>query len=149
LGWGWGEIGWEVGELWAELDAEFVDAVGDVVEDVEAGNALLTEEVGSVGIFFFEDGSENVASIDFVLAGKLDVCKRALHQAFEGISLLEGGVAGDGFEFIGEELVEVLSESFPFDGAIFEDFGTAFVLEKRIEEMLDTEVFVLTFFCDA
>ena len=122
----WVEIVWEVGELWAELDAEFVDAVGYVVEDVEAGNPLLTEEVGSMGIFFFEHGGENVASIDFVLAGKLDMCKCALHQAFEGVGLLEGGVAGDGFELIGEELVEACAQSFLFDAAIFEDFGTSY-----------------------
>ena len=118
--------------------------MGNVIEYVEAGDAFLKEEVRGVGIVFFEDSSEDVACVDHVFAGELDVGEGTLHEAFKGGGLLENGGAVDfeAFEFFFEEVFQFPAEGLELDTDVFEDFAAVGVAEDGVEEVFDAEVFV-------
>ena len=59
------------------------DAVGQVVDDVEAGDVLLVEEVDRVRVFFSEDRHQYVRAGDLLLARGLHVIDGALQHALE------------------------------------------------------------------
>jgi hypothetical protein len=62
-----------------------LDAVGDEIDDVEPGHALLVEVVDGVRVLLAEDRDQDVGAGDFLLAaaGRLDVHDRALDDALE------------------------------------------------------------------
>src|SRR5207249_539070 len=72
------------------------DAVRNVVDDVEARDALLLEEIHRVRVLLAENGDQDVRSGDLLLARGLDVQDGALDHALEaqrrlGVDLAVGG----------------------------------------------------------
>src|SRR5207244_698091 len=67
------------------------DAVRDVVDDVQARDALLLQEIDGVGILLAEDRHQHVGPGDLLLAGGLHVQDGALDHALEA----EGGLRVD------------------------------------------------------
>ena len=68
------------------------DAVRDVVDDVEARDAALVQEIDGVRFLFAEHGDQHVGAGDFLLARRLDVQDRALDHALEALRGLRVGV---------------------------------------------------------
>ncbi|MCY1540382.1 hypothetical protein D9M68_760180 [compost metagenome] len=54
------------------------DTVGDVVDDVDTGHALLLQQEYGLTLLLAEDGDQYVGACDFTLAGTLHVEYRAL-----------------------------------------------------------------------
>src|SRR5437660_626991 len=61
------------------------DAVGDVVDHVQARDAALVQEIDGVRLLFAEDGDQHVGYGDFLLAGRFDVQDRALYDTLERV----------------------------------------------------------------
>jgi hypothetical protein len=55
-----------------------------------------------MGIIFLEHGGQNVAGVDLILAGVLDMEEGALKEAFKGGGLmdLQTGFGGNGFHIV-------------------------------------------------
>ena len=45
------------------------DAVGDVIDHVQARDAALVQEIDGLRLLFAEDGDQHVGAGDFLLAG--------------------------------------------------------------------------------
>ena len=69
------------------------DAVRDVVEHVEAGDALRGEQLGRVGLLLLEHRGEHVPGPHFIASGALHVQDGRLQHAPEGERLLGLAVA--------------------------------------------------------
>ena len=59
------------------------DAVGNVIDHVEPGDALLLQEIHRVRILLAVDGDQHVGAIHFLLAGRLHVQDGTLDHALE------------------------------------------------------------------
>ena len=64
------------------------DAVRQVGDDVESGDALLREQEGGVRIGLPEDRGQQVGAVDLLTSGRLHVRRRALEDALEAERLL-------------------------------------------------------------
>jgi hypothetical protein len=59
------------------------DAVGDVVDHIDAGNALLFEQEHGLAFLFAEDRHQHVGASHFALAGALHVENSTLQHTLE------------------------------------------------------------------
>jgi hypothetical protein len=101
------------------LVADLGNAVRDVVDDVQALDFLLVQEVHGMRILLAEDRDQHVGPGDFFATRGLHVIDSALQDALEtqrglGIALVAAGQHGHGFV---DDRAQVLAE--------FVDVGTA------------------------
>ena len=127
----------------AEL-GELGDAVRDVGDDVEPGDALLAEEEGRVRLGLAEHRHQHVPAVDFVLAGRLHVRGGALQHALEGQRLLRHGIAalGERLQLVIEVGDEVALQPVHVAAAAADDVGHPVVVQQREEHVLDAEKLV-------
>jgi hypothetical protein len=71
------------GVLLGMLFGHLGDAVGDVVDHVQAGHVVLAQQVDRVGLLFTEDGHQHVGAGHLLAAGGLHVEHRPLQHALE------------------------------------------------------------------
>ena len=123
-----------------------LDAVGDEVDDVEAGHALLVQVVDGVRVLLAEDRDQHVGAGDFLLAaaGGLHVHDRALDHALEaerrlGVDLV--GAADGGRVFL-DEAEQALAQVVEVGRAGAQHFGGRRVVEQRHQQVLDGDEFV-------
>ena len=126
-----------LGGLWR---LTLLDAVGDEIHHIEAGNALLVQVVHRVRVFLAKDGDEHVGAGDFLLAiaRGLHVHDGALDDALEaqrglGVHLVGashlGGVVFDEVGQRGPKVVDV-------GRTRAQHFGCAGVIKQCKQQML-------------
>jgi hypothetical protein len=114
------------------------DAVRDVVDDVEARDALLLQVVDRVRVLLAEDRDQHVGARHLLLAGGLDVQDRALDHALEserrlGVDL---PVLGDAGRLLGDMLRELLAQVVHVGAAGAQHLGGRRIVEQREQEVL-------------
>ena len=118
------------------------DAVGDVLEHVETRDSLGAQQRHGVGVRLLEERGDQVPGFDLLLLRPLAVPHGALEHAVEGQRLerLEGLVARHALQVLGEEALEARLERPDLPAGVAQDVDTLFVVEQRVEEMLDRHV---------
>jgi hypothetical protein len=132
-------LGW----LWR---IRLLDAVGDVVDDVQARDALLVQVVHGMRILLAEDRHEHVGAGDFLLAaaGGLHVHDRALDHALEaqrrlGVDLFG---AAHGGRVLADEGGQALPQVLDVGRAGAQDLGRRGVVQQREQQVLDGDELV-------
>ena len=130
--------------LLAPLVADLADAVGDVIDYIEALDPRFLQRVGGDGVCFGEDGDKDVAPFDLVLAGRADVDCRALDDTLKADRGARGDV--DGFADVGhlviEEMVELTADGVDIAAGVSDDARAVVVEEQCEQEMLDAHELV-------
>ena len=121
-------------------------AVGDEVDHVEAGNALLVQVVDRVRVFFTEDRHQHVSAGHFLLAvrGRLHVHDRALDNALKaerrlGVNL---ACARHGRCVVTDKISQRFSQILNIDSTGTQHFRGRWVVEKRKQQMLNRDEFM-------
>ncbi len=121
--------------------------MGDAIDDVQARDVLLVEEIHRVGLALAEDRDQYVGAVDFLLARGLHVEHRALQHALEaqgrlGIAVFvfrqQRGRFADEFDELTAQRVEV-------GAAGAQHLGCGRVVQQRQQQMLDGHEFVALF----
>jgi hypothetical protein len=118
--------------------------VRDVVHDVQAGDALLVQEVDRVGVLLAVDRHQDVGAGDLLLARRLDVQDRALDDALEserGLGIDLAG-AGDGRGVLHHEIGERLLQLVDLRRAGLQHLGSGRVVAQREQQVLDRDELV-------
>ena len=121
----------------------FRDAVGEVGEDVDLGDALAAEQVDRVRLLGLEDGGEHLAGVDLLAARALGVELRVLNHALQhrrqrGLNVL----LLDLFVGLGDEVVELLLELLDVAAARADDVDDVAVVQQREQQVLEGDVLV-------
>ncbi len=126
----------------ARLDLR--DAVREVVEDVEARDALLLEQVDGVRVGRLEERGEDVAAVDLLLPRALGLEERVLDGALEGRGVLGQRVARSrhALHLLFEELLQLACERLGVAAAVADDLRGRAVVQQRVEEMFERHVLV-------
>ncbi len=123
-----------------------LDAVRDVVDDVEPGHALLVQVVDGVRVLLAEDRHQHVGAGDFLLAraGRLHVHDRALDHALEAQRRLRVDLvaAADGRRVLLDEPAQALAQLVDVGCAGAQHLGGRGVVEQREQQVLDGDEFV-------
>jgi hypothetical protein len=114
------------------------DAVGDEANHVEAGDALLLEQVHRVAVRLPEEGDEQVGRVHQVFAGGLDVHHRTLEDALERQGLL--GILFNPFRqglHVGlEEGLEIRLEGAHVTATGPNDLVAFGIVQERVQDVL-------------
>ena len=123
-----------------------LDAMGDEIDDVEAGNALLMQVIHRVRVFLAKDGNEHIGSSHLLLAasGGLHVHDRPLNHALKpqgwlGVDIVRPGDLG---RVVLDEGRERLSQVVNIGRAGAQHLGRAGVVQQRQQQVLDRDEFV-------
>ena len=121
------------------------DAMGNEVEDVEPGDALLGQELGRMALRLLENRRQDVAGVGFVPLRALDMENRRLQHAAKRHRLL--GVARRAAALALDRFVEVGAERAPqrrqVGAAGGEDSLAVGIVRERVEQMLERQIGVL------
>ena len=120
------------------------DAVGDEVDHVQAGHALLGQEVQGMGILLAENGHQHVGAGDFLLAGGLDMQDGTLDHALKAQSGLgiHLGFTSDPGRMALDEIGQLLAQIIDVGRASAQHFRRRGVVQHGEEEMFDRDEFV-------
>jgi hypothetical protein len=120
------------------------DAVRDVVDHVQARDALLLQEIDRVRVLLAEDRHQHVGAGDFLLARRLHVQDRALDDALEAERGLRVDLAigGDARRLLGDVLREVLAQLVHVGAAGAQHLGGRRVVQQREQQVLDGDELV-------
>ena len=123
------------------------DPVGEVVHDVETGDALAVEQVCGVGLALPEQGDENVGARHLLLAGGLHVEQGPLQDALKakgrlGLAIVAGIKGGDRLR---EMPAKVALELLDVRSAGAKHRQRVAVREQREEQMLHRHELVALF----
>ncbi len=122
------------------------DAVGDVLDRIEAGHLLLLQEEGGVALALGEDGDEHVGAGHFLAAGGLHVHHGAVDDALEaggGLSLV-GALDVESGQLAVEIFGDAGSERLHVDRAGLHHGRRIAVVEERQQQVLQCRVLVVT-----
>ena len=117
------------------------DAVRDVVQDVEPGDVLRLQQLGRVRVRLLQDGREDIAEADLVLARALHVEHRRLQHALERQGLLRLALPAllRLLEAV-EERVEGVPQGRQVGAAGGEDLLALGVVGQHVEQVLEGQV---------
>ena len=120
------------------------DAVRDVVDDVQARDALLLQEVHRVRVLLAEDRHQHVGAGDLLLARGLHVQDGALDDALEAERRLrvDLAVGGDARRLLGDVLRQVLAQLVHVGAAGAQHLGRGRVVQQREQQVLDGDELV-------
>ena len=120
------------------------DAVRDVVDDVQARDALLLQEVHRVGVLLAEDRHQHVGAGDFLLARGLHVQDGTLDDALEAERGLRVhlAVGRDARGLLGDVLRQVLAQLVHVGAAGAQHLGGGRVVQQREQQVLDGDELV-------
>ena len=122
------------------------DAMGNEVDHVQAGDALLMKVIHRVGIFFAKDGDQDVRTVHFFFATarRLNVHDGALNHALE----TQSGLRVDFFatRHLGRVVLDEIAQGFAqvvnVGGASAQHFGRAGVVQQSQQQVLNGDEFV-------
>ncbi|OQA30604.1 MAG: hypothetical protein BWY57_02757 [Betaproteobacteria bacterium ADurb.Bin341] len=120
---------------------DLADAVGDVIDHVEPGDALPLQEEHGMRILLAENGDQDIGAIDFFLAGRLDMQNGALNDPLEaerrlGIDVI---VAADNGCVLADKLAQILAQSVDFGAAGAQRFGSGRVVQQGEQKVLNRD----------
>ena len=126
--------------------ARLGDAMGNEVHHVEAGHALLVQEVDGVGVLLAEDGHEHIGPGDLLLAvgGGLDMHDGPLNDPLKakcGLGVDIVGALNDG-RVLGDVAREGLAQDIHVDCAGPKDVCRGWVVEQGQEQVLHGDEFM-------
>ena len=120
--------------------ARLGDAMGNEVHHIEAGHALLVQEVDGVGVLLAEDGHEHIGPGDLLLAvgGGLDMHDGPLNDPLEAQRGLGVDVVGalDDRRVLGDVASQGFAQDIHVDCAGPKDVCRRWVVEQGQEQML-------------
>ncbi len=121
------------------------DAVRDVVDDVQARDAALVQEIDGVRFLLAEDRDQHVGAGDFLLARGLDVQDRALDDALEALRGLRVGVRmrRQARRVLLDEVGQDAAQLVQVHAAGLQDLGRGRVVQHREQQVLDGDELVL------
>ncbi len=116
-----------------------VDAVGDVVHDVEAGEPDLVHGLNGVRVRLGEDGDEDVLPLELVLPARLHVEGRAVEDALEaaGRVRLRLRATRQLRELLLQDLVEQVLQLLDVSTGLSHDARCLLVVQQGVEQVLD------------
>ena len=122
------------------------DAVRDVVDHIQPGDALLVQVVDSVRVLLAEDGDQHIGTRDLLLAvgGGLHVHDGALDDALEaqrGLGVDFFGAGDDRGVFL-DEARQALAQLVDVGGAGAQHLGCRRVVEQRKQQVLHRDELV-------
>jgi len=119
--------------------------VGDVVDDIDTGNALLLEQEHCLAFLFAEDGDKHIGARDFTLTGALYVENSTLQYPLKAQGRLGFTVLvmhGDQWRRGVDELLQVMLEFVEVGAARTQNGGGSFVIQKCQQQVLDGHEFM-------
>src|SRR5471030_2117192 len=122
------------------MPRHFGNAMGDVVDDINTGNALLLEEEYGLAFLLAEDRHEHVGPCDFALAGALYVENGTLQYPLEAQGWLGLAVLvmnGDQRRGGVDKLLQVMLEFVEIGTTRTQYGGGSFVIQKCQQQVLD------------
>ena len=119
-------------------------AVGDVPEQVQAGDPLALQQVDGVGVALAIEGDQDVAAVDLLLAARLHLQRRALQHPLERLGVLGFPVRPAGERRLGlvQVLLELAAQLGQPGAARAQDAGRHRIAEQGIEQVLQRDVLV-------
>ena len=129
----------------------FLDAVGNVIDHVQACDALLVQVVDGVGVFFAKNGDQHVGAGDFLLAaaGGLHMHDGALNHPLETQRGLRIHIvaAGDLGRVVFDEVGKCLAQIVNIGGAGAQHFGCTGVVQKGQQQVFNGDELVALLAC--
>ena len=118
--------------------------MADVVDDVEAGDALLLEQIDGVRVALAEHGHEQVSVGDSVALGSLGVHERPLQHPLEAQRLLRHGVrvVRHDLDLLGQERLEIDAQLAQISATVADDVDDTRVVEHRQQQVLEQQELV-------
>ena len=121
----------------------FGQIVGDVLDHLEAADALAAEKIHGVRVLLGEDGDEHVAGVHLLLAAALHVAHGPLQHPVEGHGLGRFAVTALHHRHAGlEEALQPLFQVLVVAAALVDDVAGQVVVEQPVEHVLHGDVFV-------
>jgi hypothetical protein len=119
-------------------------AVADVVDDVEAGHALLLEQVHREAVALAVHRDQEVAAGHLRAAGALDVHRGALEHPLERQRLIRPRllVLGQRLDRVGQELLELGAQLGHLAAALGDHVDRGRIVEHRQQQVLERQVLV-------
>jgi hypothetical protein len=118
------------------------DAVGEVLEDVDAPDPLLLQQVDGVGAALPGQRHQHVAAVQLAAAGPLDVPGGPLQDPLEGGGLLRVLLLGQGLEGAGQVVVQLAGQGGQVGAAGHQHLAGHLVGAERVEQVLQGDVLV-------
>ncbi len=120
------------------------DAVRHEARDGESGDALLLQQMDGEALGLAEELDQDGGAVEGVLAGMLDLHRRALEHALEcqGLDRRFGLRDRELLDFFLEVLLEVLLELFHVSAARGDDLCGFRIVQEREQDVLEREVLV-------
>ena len=121
----------------------FGQIVGDVLDHLEAADALAAKKIHGVRILFGEDGDEHVAGVHLLLAATLHVTHRPLQHPVEGHGLRRFAFPALHHRHAGlEEALQPFLEILVVAAALVDDVAGQVVVQQAVEHVLHGDVLV-------
>ncbi len=123
----------------------FGDTVGDVVDDINTGNALLFKQEHCLTFLFAENRHKHVGACDFTLTGALYVEHSTLQyplKAQRRLSLTVLVMHGDQWRGGVDKLLQVMLEFVEVGAARTQNGGGSFVIQKCQQQVFDGHEFM-------
>ena len=116
--------------------------MGDVLEHVEPGDALVGEQLRGVRLVLLQRGGEHVARLHFLPSGALHVQHRRLQHAAERERLLRLLLlaAAELLDRLLQVLVEIAAQLRQIRAARGEDPLAVLIVRERVEQVLERQV---------
>ena len=121
------------------------DAVSDVVDNIETGDATLVQEIDGVRFLLAEDRDQHVGAGDFLLARRLHVQDRALDDALETLGRLRVrvGMGRQTRRVLVDEVGEDATQLVEIDAAGLQHLRCRRIVEHREQQVLDGDELML------
>ena len=119
----------------------------DIIDDVEAVDVLLLQEVDRVRLAFGEEGDKHVRAGDFMLARRLHMDGGAVDDALEpggGLGLIKL-VDDERGQIVFQKIREAVLDLRDVQAAAAHDRGGVRIVGQRVEQVLQRGVFVAVF----
>ena len=121
----------------------FGQIVGDVLDHLEAADALAAEKIHGVRVLLGEDGDEHVAGVHLLLAAALHVTHRPLQHPVEGHGLRRFAFPALHHRHAGlEEALQPFLEILVVAAALVDDVAGQVVVQQAVEHVLHGDVLV-------
>src|SRR6185295_11040567 len=120
------------------------NAVRDVVEHREPGNAMLVQNKNGVGMPGLEESREDTPAVNLLLFACLCLQDCVLQNALEGDRLFRQGAWIPGRLLVfGEKLFEVFLQRINVAAAMIDNVARRWIIKQREQKMFERDVFVL------
>ena len=116
----------------------------EVVEYVEARDALPLEQVDGVRVGRLEERGEDVAAVHLTLARPLGLHERVLDDALEGGGVFRQRLArrGHALQLLAQEALKLFNQRLDVAAALAHDLAGRALVQQRVEQVFERHVLV-------